>query len=92
MASACPYALPTTSGPAPDELVDGVLGDLLPDLDHCPVMPSSGFRSGEHEGQSMAQRSRYLSCCWVAEEIGSNQALSTGYGMVLQNGVIPFLI
>ncbi|CAB1428518.1 unnamed protein product, partial [Pleuronectes platessa] len=26
------------------------------------------------------------------EEIGSNQALSTGYGMALQNGVIAFLI
>ena len=33
MARTCLYALPTTSGHAPDETVDGVLGDLLPDLD-----------------------------------------------------------
>ena len=28
-----PYALLTTSGHTPDEMVDGVLGVLLPDLD-----------------------------------------------------------
>ncbi|KAJ8358599.1 hypothetical protein SKAU_G00151240 [Synaphobranchus kaupii] len=33
MAPACLYALPTMSGHAPDESADGVLGDLLPDLD-----------------------------------------------------------
>ncbi|CAB1444405.1 unnamed protein product [Pleuronectes platessa] len=33
MASTCLYAPPTTSGHAPDESADGVLGDLLPDLD-----------------------------------------------------------
>ena len=33
MAPTCLYALPATSGHAPDETVDGVLGDLLPDLD-----------------------------------------------------------
>ena len=29
----CLYSLPTTSGHAPDEMVDDDLGDLLPDLD-----------------------------------------------------------
>ena len=29
----CLFALLTTSGHAPDERADGVLGDLLPDLD-----------------------------------------------------------
>ena len=33
MAPTCLYALPTTSGHALDETADGVLGDLLPDLD-----------------------------------------------------------
>ena len=33
MAPACLYALPTTSGHATDDSADGVLGDLLPDLD-----------------------------------------------------------
>ena len=33
MASTCLYALPTTSGHAPDETTDGLLRDLLPDLD-----------------------------------------------------------
>ena len=33
MAPTCLYALLTTSGHAPDEIVDGVLGYLLPDLD-----------------------------------------------------------
>lgn len=32
-APACLYALPTTSGHATDEAADGVLGELLPDLD-----------------------------------------------------------
>ena len=33
MAPVCLYALPTTSGHAPDESADGVMGDLFPDLD-----------------------------------------------------------
>ncbi len=33
MAPTCLYALPTTSRHAPDEIMDGTLGDLLPDLD-----------------------------------------------------------
>ena len=33
MASTCLYACLTTSGHAPNETTDGVLGDLLPDLD-----------------------------------------------------------
>lgn len=33
MASMCLHALTTTSGYAPNEMADGVLGDLLPDLD-----------------------------------------------------------
>ena len=33
VASTCLYALPTTSGHAPDETTDGLLRDLLPDLD-----------------------------------------------------------
>ncbi|KAJ8345370.1 hypothetical protein SKAU_G00295630 [Synaphobranchus kaupii] len=33
MAPTCLYVLPTMSGHAPDETADGVLGDLLPDLD-----------------------------------------------------------
>ncbi|KAJ8374091.1 hypothetical protein SKAU_G00046710 [Synaphobranchus kaupii] len=33
MAPACLYGLLTMSGHAPDESADGVLGDLLPDLD-----------------------------------------------------------
>lgn len=32
MAPACLYALPTKSGHAPDQSVDGVPEDLLPDL------------------------------------------------------------
>ena len=34
MASTCLYVLLKPSGHAPDESTDGVLGDLLPDLDH----------------------------------------------------------
>ena len=33
VASMCLYDLPTTPGHAPDEVVDGLLRDLLPDLD-----------------------------------------------------------
>lgn len=33
MTPACLYALPTTSGQAPDESVGGVLGELFLDLD-----------------------------------------------------------
>ena len=33
VASTCLYALPTTSGHAPDDTTDGLLRDLLPDLD-----------------------------------------------------------
>ncbi len=33
MAPTCLYALPTASGHAPDEMEDGVLGNLLPDLE-----------------------------------------------------------
>ena len=33
MASTCLFALPTTSGHAPDETTDVLLRDLLPDLD-----------------------------------------------------------
>ena len=33
MAHACLYALTTMSGHAPDDSADGVLGELLPDLD-----------------------------------------------------------
>ena len=75
MAPTSLYAHPTKSGHAPDELADGVLGDLIPDLDqglsdllhslwqYLAVLMhqyitshrcSIGFRSREHEGQSMA--------------------------------------
>lgn len=33
MAPTCLYAFLTSSGHVPDETADGVLGDLLPDLD-----------------------------------------------------------
>lgn len=33
MAPTCLYALPTASKHAPDEIMDGTLGDLVPDLD-----------------------------------------------------------
>ncbi|GAA6108089.1 putative helicase mov-10-B.2 [Tachysurus ichikawai] len=52
MAPKYPYALQTTSGQTPNELVNGILGDLIPDLDqgssslldnlcYCPSMALS---------------------------------------------------
>lgn len=34
MTQGCLYTLPTISGHFPDESLDGVMGDLLPDLDY----------------------------------------------------------
>ena len=56
VASTFPYDLPTTPGHAPDEVVDSLLRDLLPDLDYsirqlldslwCDVALVDGARHG----------------------------------------------
>ena len=59
VASTCLYALPTTSGHAPEEMTDVLLRDLLPDLDQgisqlldslwCDVESVDGTRHDDPE-------------------------------------------